>query len=355
MILKNTLLKNLVVAAILGASGVAQAGNSLDLNKWSTDFENALKSNKVSAAKQMLDINALKKIAIPKCVDCESKETLKKARLAFEKKQYAKSIDLYNQIPKSSEYWFEAVEERGWAHFNNQDTEKAIAQTKTLISPQFGEIVNTEAYFLRSLAQLRICDYQGIFGTTQTFKDRQRERVLAVREMAKSGMNSAVNQSLSKINSFPIKRTEIAESLLKSPTLYYKDLDVQEQMLRFKVAERALAVLSGKLGFENLRSTAENMKSSSLNKLSNRLQVLAKQEDTINTKIVQKLNLIEVEAIQRVHTDMKLAEELYSEQDFKETNTDKLVFMDDGRPWIDELDKYEVISKSCPNNLRRKM
>ena len=355
MILKNTLLKNLVVTAILGASGVAQAANGLDLNKWSSDFENALKGNKAGVAKQLMNIDDLKKVAIPKCIDCDNKETIKKARIAFEKKQYQKSIDLYNKIPKSSEYWFEAVEERGWAYFNSQDTEKAIAQTKTLISPQFGEIVNTEAYFLRSLAQLRICDYQGIFGTTQSFKDRQRERVLAVREMAKKGMNSNIQNALSKISSFPIKRTEIAESLLKAPVLYYKDIEVQEQMLRFKVADRALNVLASKSGFENLRSNAEKMKSDSLRKLSTRLQDLSKSEDAINTKIVQKLNLIEVEAIQRVHTDMKLAEEMYSEQDFKETNTDKLVFMDDGRPWIDELDKYEVVSKSCPSNIRRKM
>lgn len=354
MILKNTLLKNLVVAALLSASGVAQA-SVLDLNKWSSDFDSALKANKISAAQDLMDIKSLKKTAIPKCVDCDSKETIRQARLAFEKKQYQKAIDLYNKIPKSSEYWFEAVEERGWAYFNAQETEKAIAQTKTLISPQFSEIVNTEAYFLRSLAQLRICDYQGIFGTTQDFKDRQRARVLAVREMKSRGYTPEVEKAVAKVTSFPIKRTEIAESLLKAPVLYYKDLQVQEQILRLKIAENALAVLATKNGFENLRNSAAKMKTNSISSLSKRLKQLAEQEDAINTKVVQKLNLIEVEAIQRVHTDQKIAEELYSEQDFKKTNTEKLVFMDDGRPWIDELDKYEVISKSCPSNVRRKM
>lgn len=65
---------------------------------------------------------------------------------------------------------------------------------------------------------------------------------------------------------------------------------------------------------------------------------------------------MEVEVIQRIHHDLDISDKLYSkESQFKDVNSDKLVFMDDGRPWIDELDKYEVKTKSCDKNIRRKM
>jgi hypothetical protein len=86
-----------------------------------------------------------------------------------------------------------------------------------------------------------------------------------------------------------------------------------------------------------------------------RLQKLATEETNDNVKVVQKLNLVEVEAIQRLHADVDLDKKLFVKGDYKKTTSDQLVFLDDGRPWIDELDKYEVRAKACPQNIRRKM
>ncbi|WP_374001149.1 hypothetical protein [Bdellovibrio bacteriovorus] len=355
MISRNLFLKNILIASLLGTASVAGAAESLVLKDWSQSFEKALSAKDNAATLKLLDFKALEKEALPKCVDCTGKDSMKKARLAFSKGQFDESLKLYNQIPKGSDYWFEAIEEKGWAYFRKNDAEKALAQTKTLISPQFGEVVNSEAYFLRSLTQLKICDYKGVFETHEAFKERQKNRVLEVQKLAETGMNESFAKVLSRTVNFPLKASDVAESLLTLPVLYYKDLDLQKEMLRFKVSEKALAILKDRNTQPTLQSQVSKIQQESFAKLKNRMKQLAKDESEANFRIVQKLNLIEVEAIHRIHTDMKLAQELYSKGDFNKTGEDQLVFMDDGRPWIDELDKYDVAAKTCPQNIRRKM
>lgn len=356
MISASSAFKNFLVAAMLVVTTTAHADQQgLTLKSWGKEFETALDSKNNAQALKLLDFDSLEKSAIPKCVDCSGKEAMKKARLLFAKGQFSEALKAYDQIPKGSDYWFQAIEEKGWAHFRLNDSEKALAQTKTLVSPQFGEISSTEAYFLRSLSQLKICDYKGVFETNQRFKELQKDRVLSVQSLAETGMNEAFAKAIGKVDSFPIKASVIADSLLALPVLYYKDVELQKQILRLKVAEKALNILQKRNTQPTLQSQVAKIQQDSLNKLKSRMKKLAKNENDANFKIVQKLNLIEVEAIQRIHTDMKIAEEMYSKGDFKKTGEDQLIFMDDGRPWIDELDKYDVAAKTCPQNIRRKM
>ncbi|MGE0632924.1 MAG: hypothetical protein AB7O96_10980, partial [Pseudobdellovibrionaceae bacterium] len=86
-----------------------------------------------------------------------------------------------------------------------------------------------------------------------------------------------------------------------------------------------------------------------------RLAKLAEVETEENAKMLQKINLIEIETIQRVHTDQELNKNSYAKGEFKKTTAEDLVFPDDGHPWMDELDKYQVKVNSCPQNVRRMM
>lgn len=92
-----------------------------------------------------------------------------------------------------------------------------------------------------------------------------------------------------------------------------------------------------------------------MTRLQKRLQVLARRENDENFKMLQKLNLIEVETIQRVHADLHADPNTYKKGQFADINQDQLEFPDDGNPWMDELDKYQTRVNSCPRNVRRKM
>lgn len=348
MILRAALLLILLTAVLK-----AQAfDDRFSVKEWNQGFAQSLKKDGLAKAAGYLDIDALeKKVLVSKD---SNKEKMTKARKLFAQGKHAEAIALYNQIPKGTDYWFQAVEERGWGFFRQDDMEKSLAQTKTLISPQFAEVVNSEAFFLQSLSQLKMCDYKSVFETHTLFKEKQKARIMAIQDLANSGSNEALTSFIAKTDFFPLRLTDVGTSMSSLPLLFYKDKAFQAELLKYKVSQKALETLKA-TSYAKLQAQMEKQSASSLNKLKSRIRELARQETDANFKIVQKLNLIEVEAIQRVHTDMAMDESLYNEKKFSKVDSDKLVFMDDGRPWIDELDKYEVVSKSCAKNIRRKM
>ncbi len=283
-------------------------------------------------------------------------ELLTRARLLYQSGKFAQAIDLYNQIERGSDHWLEAVEEKGWAFHRQKEFEKALAQTKTLLSQAFLPVVGSEPFFLQSLSQLKICDYKGILETHKLYKESQRQRLIEMKSLAETGTNSAVSRIENKVQTFPIRFTEVGEEAKILPRLFHRDLTIQKSLLETKLSRVAIENLQS-------RSTVSTASVQELEKfqakaqmaLKNRMKALAQVESTENFKMVQKLNLIEVETIQRIHADMKLNPDAYSKGKFAQTDSDQLVFPDDGHPWVDELDKYQVKVNSCPQNIRRKM
>lgn len=305
------------------------------------------------------DTRSLEKKTLSACSECDLKESLKKARLQFARGEYNEAITTYNTIPRANAYWFSAVEEKGWAYFRQENYEKALAQTKTLLAPPFAEIVNSEAFLLQSLSQLKICDYKGVFETHNVFKEKQKARILAVQNLIQSGWNEDLALVIKKADKFPLTLDDMGDAVQKLPLLIYKDVEFQKQTLRLVASNAVITLIETKSKadskYATLMKNIEQSKADSLLNLKKRIRELARNENEKNFKIIQKLNLVEVEAIQRIHTDIALPEELYKKGQFQEVSDDKLVFMDDGKPWIDELDKFEVSAKSCVKGIRRKM
>jgi hypothetical protein len=327
----------------------AEAKESFSVKAWS-------ESLKTSLAKNGKDV--------PKLLDRQKsreRRAIESARKMFEKGDFKKALTRYDQVEKGSDLWLEAVEEKGWSHYRQNDVQKALAQTKTLLSPTFLPIVGAEPFFLQSLSLLKICDYKGILETHKLFKETQKPRLTDIQKLADGGTNQALQDLALKADRFPLEITEVGKEATQLPRLFYRDVVVQKSLLRMKMAEEGIPVLTDAAGGKyrtlaqktilRLRKNAENAKAN----LKARISKLAAIENEENFKILQKLNLIEVETIQRVHIDQKLDQNTYSQGKFAKTDNEHLVFPDDGSPWIDELDKYQVQVKACPQNLRRKM
>ncbi len=98
-------------------------------------------------------------------------------RMKFQEKKFNESIVVYKQIPSTSKYWVTATEERAWAELNLTDFEKALSLYNTLTSQSLSEVVGPEAYLIGAIADLRICNYKGIFDDIKLFKERFRPRI----------------------------------------------------------------------------------------------------------------------------------------------------------------------------------
>jgi hypothetical protein len=354
----SSIFKQLALILALGTAAVgARAEDRLSAQKWSEDFAASLKSKNSNKTLELVDFDKLDKKLFSGCDDCDNKAKMQAARALYSKGQYDSARATYDQVSKGSAYWLEAVEEKAWTYFRQNQLEAALAQAKTLLAPQFAGYVGSESYFLQSLTQLKSCNYKEVFETNRLFKEKQKSRLAEIQALSKTGMNEAFKSLISETDKFPMRFSDIGENTPHLPRLFFKDIEFQRQLMRYRLSEKALAVLSLGANGEpsKLQTTFEKVKSTSAAQLQNRIKQLAVQETNDNFNIVQKLNLVEVEAIQRLHADLEPGKSLFKKGQFNNTNSDQLVFADDGRPWIDELDKYEVRIKACTQNFRRKM
>jgi hypothetical protein len=347
------LLSTTILASALSLQ--AQAAERFYLSTWEKSFKSSVKT--AADAEKALNTSGIEKQYLSLCTDCDNKDAMKQARTVYAKGNYDEAIRLYNEIPRGNDYWMNAVEEKGWAYFRQDDFEKSLAQTKTLLSPQLSETANSEAYLLRSLSLLKICDYKEIFANHQNFKEKQKAKILEIQNLAETGYNDTFKTVILKSEQFPLDAKELGDGVKHLPTLFFKDKELQKQLLRFKMTAKAQTLIEqdANLNSPKLLAKVDSLNTEALKQLKNRMKVLAQEETNANFKIIQKINLVEVEAIQRVHADQELTDSSFKKSNFKKTNEDQLVFMDDGNPWIDELDKFEVSSKSCVKGIRRKM
>lgn len=247
----------------------------------------------------------------------------KKARNSFEQKKYVESIEEYNKIPQTSDRYFLALEEKAWAHLQLDQYDKALAHTRTLTSSALTGLVGTEPFLLQALIQLKICDYVGVFQTLKDFKKYKRTQIEAIQSLAKTKQNGVSRKTLETWITNTEDWKQLGPALSQMPQLFYHD----------KIMLSA--------------AKSKNMKA-----LEDRLQKLAITENNENYRILQKLNLIEVESIQRVH----IASEFNRKQgETIEKSSNDLVFKDSNEVWIDELDSYQATVNRCKKKSGRTM
>jgi tetratricopeptide (TPR) repeat protein len=226
-------------------------------------LEHALEGNNVLA---MAILKPL--LNQPMSADEHDRVLLTTARVQYQAGQDAAALEYYNQIRKGGPTWFEALEERSSALMRMGRPQEAMASLKTVLTPIFKDRVSSEPYYILALAQLRVCDFRGVFRTIDLFKNRFRDRVK---------------------------------------------------------------------NWETEKASNDNSR-----------QQLAETQQTI-----QKLNLLEAEAIQRLYID-ESGKPMSGKVPAIAKGADQLSFPIDPETevkevWVDEVDDYKVSVKGCPS------
>lgn len=345
---------------LVGATVPAWANFSV--KSWGDSFQQSLVSGNQKALESSLQFsNLIGKVS--KRQATTARKNLQRARELYAEGKYESAIQTYNKVPKGTDEWLEAVEEKGWAYLRLGKTDQALAQTKTLTSPTFRSIVGSEPFFLQSLTQMKVCDYISVLETHKLFKESQRERMEALQNMADSGLSAELKTLTETVDRFPMKLSDLGENSKKLPRLFHRDRQAQNALLKIRLAETAIPLLRQQVevssAFRSLNSRRlaqlQKISTEARQDLSRRAKILAARETEENFELLQKINLIEIETIQRLHIDQSLDPSLYSKGEFKKADRDQLVFADDGHPWIDELDKFQVRLNACPKQVRRRM
>lgn len=258
----------------------------------------------------------------------DDRKQMRDARVAFEKKDYRRSISLYSKIPATSDYWPESLEERAWALVHVKEHDQALALVKTLTAPPVKSEIGAEPYLLSALVQLRLCDYDELFKVMKRFKTDIKPRFEALKELSKSGRSNASDRFLARsIQMGQLSRASAGPDLAELPRLSYRDAKLQKAFLDMKKPGAS----DRHLGIMNLR-----------------MKALASRDVKEIETILRKFHLIEVEAVSRMYSDVHLADGKNPGTEIqRDANT--LVFPDDDEDvWLDELDNYHVNAKGCP-------
>lgn len=94
------------------------------------------------------------------------------ARVYYETKDFAQSLQYYAQIPRESDNWLGAIFESAWAFFLMAKHNNVLGNIHTLHSPFFENRFFPESYILQAITYLRLCRYDEVQASLEKFRDR---------------------------------------------------------------------------------------------------------------------------------------------------------------------------------------
>jgi tetratricopeptide (TPR) repeat protein len=279
-------------------------------------------------------------------------------RILYQKNELDAALSAYQQIPKASNLWMEAVEERAWTYLRKDNYDKAMGTMVTALSPSLSLLGGPESYFLSNLLSLKVCDYKRLFQTSELFKKRHRARLEAEQALAKTGTNDYLNNAMSRFDTGGVNQESAGALVEFLPRQIYRDsaflraMGLRRQMLVEMQTVAKFSDQGGALGANGelqARINSNQNKVDSLRQIAvRRIRDLAKidlQEYKVN---LNKMHIIEAEVIERMHLDDNLKGQR-SKLSKNDTPKDALVFPYDSQDeWADEWDNYEARVKDCP-------
>ncbi len=291
------------------------------------------------------------------------------ARLLYQKGFLTPSLRYYEKVSKGSDYWFEALEEMGWAELRLGRPQNTLAHTRTLLVDDLQTDVGPEAFYLTSLANLKVCDYQEVSINLQEFRTRFRKKAATLLGLKETPESPAVKKLFSLL----------AEDRTNMPALgkYGQDLPrhstrdeslfylVQRQTKMAAEAEiaknlysQSLSEGTAQVGFqakmEKFRKAIENRSRNSFTASLNRVKELANDEINEISNVLKKMQIVEAELIQQLAVSDRVINDTANMQAKVQKGTtgsasrDTLSFPFNGEVWFDELSQYKIdIAGGC--------
>lgn len=285
-------------------------------------------------------------------------------RLLYQRAFFEAAIKYDEKIPKGSDLWAMAQEEMAWAYIRKGEPQNALAVTKSLVHPALSADVGVESMFLRSLAQLKVCDYSGVVATLGTVSDRYKQRTLALEKLSLKAEGPDVDKLISRMRKGPVKTADLGASLKNLPRGVHRDerleqlvqvenLLEQEAVQAEKIYAKSLTLTGLQGRFEKMRQDLQGRvtmaKASSLA----RVKELADREVKQTKQLLQKMHIVEAEVLQQVNLVDKIAKGASDEARLLKGATGSksktaLRFPAESEVWFDEISNYKIdVKKGC--------
>lgn len=286
------------------------------------------------------------------------------ARLLFQNGYFDASVKYYEKISKNSDYWTEAQEEMGWAYIRKGEPNNALALSESLVVSGMNYQVSPEAFFVRSLSQLKICDYSGVTETLALFPKRFKERTKVLSATSTEPATSSVDQGLALLKNKKIAFKDLGRNAQTLPRRFAHD----ERLYRFVQAQKHLEneaqmaekLYAKSLALTGLQGSFEKLKQNTLQRAQmaktsayGRVKELALEEVRETKEILRKLHIVEAEVIQQASLAEKIAKNAKGNEEKKgltgyKGTAEAIRFPAEDEVWFDEISNYRVdVKKAC--------
>ncbi|MCC6278668.1 MAG: hypothetical protein IT289_12200 [Oligoflexia bacterium] len=259
------------------------------------------------------------------------------ARIFYQENRLDLSAKYFRMIDKSSDYWLDSVEERAWITTKQKAYDKTLADLTTTLSSLWENKTGPESFFLAMFSNLKLCDYKRIFELTSLFKKRFLPRVVALQDLERRGFNDASQYVIDEFKDGDHPKIN-SERALKLPRFVDRDELLKREAEALQIVEDEQKENGNALTSVSLM----NIK----NRIATRFKQLARADLEEIKKNLTKIQLVEAEAIQRMHLNPKLAEKKGRSKISDGLST--IEFPYDEEVWLDELDNYHVDARGCP-------
>ncbi len=292
------------------------------------------------------------------------------ARMLFENGYMDAAVKYYKKIPTKSEFWLDAQEEMGWSYLRKGEPQNTLAVTESLLISEFQHIVGAETVFLRSLGQLKVCDYPGVLKTLATFRERFKPKTAEMLKLAQESNTPSAKDFIARTKKQRLKTTELGKMAAGLPRIVARDESLYKAILLEREFERESEIAMGiygrslangtsKVGFQGDMEIFKKSIEAQLNDARNasfaRLKVLASEEVADTHRLLQKMHIVEAEVLQQALTSQKVIQATKDSQAIEKKGTtiaearDQITFPADSRQvWFDEIGSYKVdVIKGC--------
>ena len=269
------------------------------------------------------------------------------------------SVEAWNKVQQSSEYWLDALFESSWAFFLADEYARSLGNVHTLFSPYFENSFYPEALVLKAVTFFVNCQVDNADATVAQFHDRYdpvKAELDAV--LAKHRDNAAFFEFLKQVRAGkaalsprvrPIVTSALSDRTVLQHLEYVALLDKEENRLakssgEFQgspVGEKVLEDISIAKAFAVDR--AGDLARGRYNRLIRELRDLGNQVDTVE---------LEIATFRRGQIDQELQQQMALAKQSKggdvEVDEEHQLWPFDGEYWRDELGFYrQQVTNLC--------
>lgn len=109
---------------------------------------------------EVLSLKSTPKVKYVELTELRDLSRLGMARTYYGLGDFASAVKFYEEVPRFSPYWDQALFENGWARFFNDDYGGALGTLQALHAPQFAGAFQPESWTLKSTIYYQACLYQ---------------------------------------------------------------------------------------------------------------------------------------------------------------------------------------------------